>query len=70
MGRRRKQVLYGWGHEDLPAKIRRMLALSLSERYRAGWVGGELAKRLERNQRRLYGSRTSRRIQILRRPPG
>ena len=67
---RRKQVLYGWVHERLEAKIRHMLSLPLGQRYDAGLAKGDLAKRLEQNQWRLfYGSRTSRRLQILQRPP-
>lgn len=70
MRRRKRKVLYGLTHEGVDAKIRRMLRLPLGERYDAGLVTGDLAKRLERNQRRLNGPKSPRRIQVLQLPAG
>lgn len=65
MRRRARKVLYGLVHEGLDAKIRWMLNLPLTERYDAGFVTGDLARRLQRNQQRLNGPKASRRIQVL-----
>lgn len=54
--KRRLKVLYGWGYESLEEKIKYMLSLSLEERYSLGLAKGYLAKHLEKNQNKLYGS--------------
>lgn len=61
----KKQILYGFKHETQEAKIRWMLSLPLAKRYSCGLVKGELAKILERNQKRLYGRGGFKHIQVL-----
>jgi len=61
----KKQVLYGFKHETLEAKIKWMLSLPLAKRYSYGLAKGKLAKILEKNQERLYGRGGFKHIQIL-----
>lgn len=61
----KKQLLHGFRHETLEAKIKWMLSLPLAKRYSVGLAKGALAEILERNQRRLYGRGGFKHIQVL-----